>query len=115
MKINSYRPSISSYIFPIYNYVIILSSKALRTLTFVTKYRSLIAEINFTSNISIPMDHNLFAAFLVCLKQVSNELRAESLTTSNISLTEGVYKYSYDNSRYIISDISFKVDGTVFD
>jgi len=37
-----------------------------------------------------------------------------SLTTSNISSTE-VYKYSYDNSRYIISDISFTVDGTVFD
>jgi len=92
MKINSYRPSIPSYIFPIYNYVIILPSKALRTLIFVTKYRSLIAEINFTSNISIPMDHNLFAAFLalMCLKQVSNELRAEFINDFKYFFNGGV-------------------------
>ncbi|KYQ48821.1 hypothetical protein ALC60_12126 [Trachymyrmex zeteki] len=44
------------------------------------------------------------------------DVTSGSSTTSNTSSTEGVCEYSYDKSRgSTISDISFKVDGTVFD
>ena len=132
MKINSYKPGVLSYLFPSIIIVVFVQDD-----TFVVKHRSLVAEINFNSKSSkkvVNIDNvyvddfltaqDCFQIFLskriiVCmqlfllfgyLKQVSNRYHER---ISKVSST--VRAWSYDKSRGGISDISFKVDTTIFD
>ena len=98
--------------------------------TFVTKHRSLVAEINSIyniyyliflplrtlSDISVPIIFSSVSCHsdVFFWRRYWIDVMSGSLATSKISSTVGVW--SYDKSRScIISDTSFKVNGTILD